>query len=83
MKLPKYDEIQLPALKLLSDGNEWKAKDANEMYDFMKNLFGLVELSVEKFATEIAKYLNISFDADSYRVHWNLLSIEAVKNDPN
>lgn len=27
MKLPKYDEIQLPALKLLSDGNEWKAKD--------------------------------------------------------
>lgn len=62
---------------------EWKAKDANEMYDFMKNLFGLVELSLEKFATEIAKYLNISFDADSYRVHWNLLSIEAVKNDPN
>lgn len=27
MKLPKYDEIQLPALKLLSDGNEWKAKE--------------------------------------------------------
>lgn len=27
MKLPKYDEIQLPALKLLSDGNDWKAKD--------------------------------------------------------
>jgi ubiquinone/menaquinone biosynthesis C-methylase UbiE len=62
---------------------EWIAKDVKEMFDFMKNLFGLEELSVEKFATEIAKYLNISFDADSYRVHWNLLSIEAVKNDPH
>lgn len=27
MKIPKYDEIQMPALKLLSDGNDWKSKD--------------------------------------------------------
>ena len=27
MAIPKYDEIQLPALKLLSDGNELKSND--------------------------------------------------------
>jgi restriction system protein len=27
MKIPRYDEIQIPALKLLSDGNDWKSKD--------------------------------------------------------
>ena len=25
MKIPKYDEIQFPALQILSDGNEWKS----------------------------------------------------------
>jgi restriction system protein len=27
MSIPKYDEIQLPALKILSDGNEWKSRE--------------------------------------------------------
>jgi restriction system protein len=27
MSIPKYDEIQFPALKILSDGNEWKSKE--------------------------------------------------------
>lgn len=27
MNIPKYDSIQLPALQILSDGNEWKSRD--------------------------------------------------------
>lgn len=62
---------------------EWSANDINEMFDYMKNLFGLVNLPVEQFATEITKYLDISFDQHSYKVQWNLLSIKAIKNDSN
>jgi len=62
---------------------EWIAKDKNQMFDFMKNLFGLEGLSLEIFANKITKYLDISVDAHSYRLHWSLLSIEAIKNDTN
>jgi restriction system protein len=40
MKIPRYDELQLPALKLLSDGNEWKSKD---MEIPLGKLFNLTE----------------------------------------
>lgn len=45
MAIPRYDEIQFPALKLLSDGNQWKSRD---MEDILANSFKLSEAEVNQ-----------------------------------
>lgn len=62
---------------------EWAARNVNEMFDFMKNLFGLNKISEKEFAVEIEKYLEVSSDKCKFKVQWSLLSIKAKKNDSN
>jgi ubiquinone/menaquinone biosynthesis C-methylase UbiE len=62
---------------------EWAARNVKEMFDFMKNLFGLNKISEKEFAVEIAKYLEVSSDNYNFKVQWSLFSIKAEKNDTN
>jgi restriction system protein len=45
MAIPRYDEIQFPALKLLSDGKQWKSRD---MEDLLAKSFKLTEAEVNQ-----------------------------------
>ncbi len=45
MAIPRYDEIQFPALKLLSDGKLWKSRD---MEDILAKSFKLTETEVNQ-----------------------------------
>lgn len=45
MAIPRYDEIQFPALKLLSDGKQWKSRD---MEDILAKSFKLTETEVNQ-----------------------------------
>lgn len=58
---------------------KWVAKNLDEMFYFMKSLFGLAGITVDEFSIGISKYFDINFGPQYYSVNWNLLSIEAIK----
>jgi restriction system protein len=70
MPIPKYHEIQLPALKLLADGNEWKPKD---LYIILAETFQLS-------SDELAKmYPSGSRAVFSDRLNWALSYLNIAK----